>query len=170
MSFGMAARGYRTVSFEREDNGIFEDFLSEYEYFYAISVILRLVPGKAFCWFAPTCSSWSWPSRSRTCRSFLEPYGAPIPCVVSANCMVSRPKSERFLNGSWGKPIFRYVLLRRCAFRLCLLCLLCAARGITFVVEQPRCSLLRRWWRFQNLLGDVSASVDLLHNVEGWRL
>ena len=96
VSLGLVEAGYRTASFERDDHVIFEDFLSPRGYFYALSIIMRLVPGKSIAWYAPVCSSWSWASRSRTCRSYTEPYGAPIPCVLSANCMVSRPKSEWF--------------------------------------------------------------------------
>ena len=74
---------------------------------------------------APVCSSWVFMSRGSTARSAGFPLGKECKLCEEANTMVSR---------------------------VCILLLLCAARQIWFVLEQPCNSLLEHHPRFQDLM------------------
>jgi hypothetical protein len=79
---------------------------------------------------APVCSTWVWLSRGSTGRSELNPLGNTRLCSVSeANIMVSR---------------------------VCLIIMICLAKGVFFVCEQPRGSLLQLHPKFQRLVKTVN--------------
>ena len=94
---------------------------------YALSVLLAstLKPG-GICVAAPVCSSWVWISRGTTGRTFKLPLGdTTCEFVRAGNSMVSR------------LVLIMYILM---------------AKGIFFVIEQPRGSLMERHPRFKRMM------------------
>ena len=113
------------------------DILSPSGFALAINSCLRLAPG-SLAPFGPTCSSWVWLCRSSSGRSYLNPLGClDKHWVVDGNTMVAR-----------------------CV----LLIALVIYRKSTFVLEQPRGSLLWRhplWMWFVKRTRTYSIGVEL---------
>jgi hypothetical protein len=105
------------------------DFLTARGFILATHFAARLGLGAQHL-TAPVCSTWVWMSRGSTGRSGLNPLGNLRSSKVSdANIMVSR---------------------------VCLIIMICLAKGIFFVCEQPRGSLLELHPRFQAMVKKVS--------------
>ncbi|CAK9085109.1 unnamed protein product [Durusdinium trenchii] len=135
----------RCASLDLEYGGECMDFMTNKGFVHAVYTVLRLSPGSSLT-LAPVCSTWVWMSRGSTKRSKALPLGDDsAPSVALGNTMVAR-----------------------CA----LLLFLAAARGIWFVLEQPRGSLLEyhpamqrvlklvRVWRKHVRMGDFAAPTE----------
>lgn len=121
--------GYNAASFELMDDPLNEDLLSAQGYSHAVALVLKTKWGGAL-WTAPVCSTWVWINRGTSERS----WGAPLGDVTK--------KSVRDGN--------------LMVHRMVLLLLLASSRGIWWVLEQPRGSLLWRHPAWQELIQRVA--------------
>jgi len=116
--------GRTAISYEIKD-GDNQDILSDAGFANAVYQTLRMAVGSG-CHHAPVCSSWVWVSRGSTGRSSGTPLGnQQYQSVRDANVMTAR---------------------------VMILCLLAAAKGCWFTIEQPSSSLMERHPTFQRLL------------------
>ncbi|CAK8998358.1 unnamed protein product [Durusdinium trenchii] len=135
----------RCAALDLEYGGRCMDFMTPEGFVNAVFQVLRLSPGSSLT-LAPVCSTWVWVSRGSTKRSRALPLGnTGAPSVRLGNLMVGR-----------------------CA----LLLLLAAARGVWWVLEQPKGSLLEyhpamqrvlrriRVWRKYVRMADYAAASD----------
>jgi hypothetical protein len=90
----------------------------------AIIFVLRIRRGCGFL-AAPVCSSWIWLNRFTSGRSAADPLG------------------------HWYRPYVREANTQ--VVRVVILCLIAAALGLSFIVEQPEGSLLEQHPRWQHL-------------------
>lgn len=121
---GEIEEGRVCAALDVEYGGTAMDFMTPEGFSHAMFQVLRLKPGASMT-LAPVCSSWVWVARGSTHRSLGRPLGEEsLPACRLGNVMVAR---------------------------CCLLVFLAAARGIWWVLEQPRGSLLQYHPAFQLL-------------------
>ena len=93
-----------------EEDGCAHDLLNDIGFLFAIRQILRLKEG-ALCYWGLPCNSFGFMARSQHQRSIGQPFGSPhYAFVVAGNIL---------------------------AARMSVLCMLCIARGVRFMIEQP---------------------------------
>ena len=121
-SQAMAAKGLKDLTFELNDDRIFQNFMSSPGFKNGLEMSMLAKEYHGFAWLAVLCSSWIWLSRGSTHRSERFPQG-PKNCtakVEHGNVMASRA-----------------ALMMR----------LYAARRIESCLENPGNSLLPMFWR-----------------------
>lgn len=135
--------GRKCAAYDMDYDDKYMNILDPQGFAVAVYQVLRIKPGGSLT-LAPVCGTWVWLSRGSTKRSAQCPLGDPSAsaAVAGANVMVAR-----------------------CV----LLIILCASRGINWVLEQPQGSLLERhpamqWlftllqvWRKSIKMGDFQA-------------
>lgn len=118
-----ARAGRAAVGYEIKDNELM-DWMSDEGWSFALWLALKLKKC-AQSMLAPVCSSWTWMNRHTSGRSIERPLGRPhLKYIKDANTMVSR---------------------------VALMCLLLTVKGIFWVLEQPKGSLLEYHPRIQML-------------------
>ena len=115
-------------------------------------------------WLGVQCSTWVATSRGSTGRSCLVPEGLfeEVQCVAAANLMVARPSYQN------GHSLGVSELLPIAPARVAALCLATVAFKGSYVLEQPRSSLLHQHSRMQQLLSSFQAGQLLEQGVNGW--
>ena len=110
----------------------------------------------------PDCASWGIPARSTSGRSFVNAFGSLHRDFVSRNnALVSRtldciiPYTDRFPEN------LRHSQPRCVQPRVVMLLLVILANHATFVIEQPRQSLLFRYSRFEWFANRVCRAASL---------
>ena len=108
--------GYRALRFEVKDGGRDQDALTAHGMLTQIVYALRCIDGKAMTHWGTVCSSWVWICRSSSGRSDYAPLGfLDRPSVKQGNCMTAR---------------------------MALVLWLLACKQVTWLLEQPRSSLM----------------------------
>jgi hypothetical protein len=117
-------RGEVAIPFDVKNDPVYQSLNSDMGFVAAIHYNLKIACGGGFL-AAPVCSSWVWVNRATAGRSISQPLGKwRHPYVHRANIQVSR---------------------------LVILCWMAMARGLMWVVEQPKGSLLEHHPRWQEL-------------------
>ncbi|CAJ1447512.1 unnamed protein product [Effrenium voratum] len=118
--------GRTAIPFDVCNDCVRQDFTSPFGFSNALYWALCLQPGSGKL-TAPICSTWVWISRGSTGRSRDRPLGSPerSPAVATANTLVSR---------------------------LMIILMICSAKGIFWVLEQPQSSLMEWHPDFQKFL------------------
>ena len=136
----------------------------------AIVAILRGDPSGFIHWLGVQCSTWVSTSRGSTGRSAANPHGLlESDCVSFANlmacrrwclkgCSVATPHSIQPMFCILGETVVSALSLSRVA----LLCLLTVALNGTWVIEQPRSSLLMLHNRMSQLLSHFKVGLPKL--------
>ena len=117
---------------------------------FAIHLILCCKEGSFATLWATVCSSWVQINSGTSFRSILNPSGdLSRKYINDANTMTSRKldSSNAFL--CHGKSTMRSLLMK-CP-RMCLLLLLVVARGGSWLLEQPRSSVMGEYHRFKQV-------------------
>ena len=123
-SCGMRSLSYEGVSIDARRNYA-HDFLTPAGFMATLSAVLRIRPGGVF-WAGPPCSTWVFMSRHSTGRDKdVRGNWESSPYVASQNALVSR----------------LLVILR-----------LCMARGVYYIIEQPRSSIMFEYPPFAKFL------------------
>ncbi len=118
-------KGAQSIPYDKYTIDNRMDMNSSVGFALALLLVLAVRPG-GLIWMAPVCSSWVFINRSTSMRSALNPCGdRSLPHVADGNLQ---------------------------APRVALLAWLAAARGCSWVLEQPRSSILWHHPRFQLLL------------------
>ena len=116
----------------------------------SIWVLLQECPD-ALNMAGPDCAPWGLPARGTTGRSILNVLGRQdLSFVTDGNRMISRSLDLYIKTEPCGSCMLRPTAK---SFRLVLFCLVCLARHLIFVVENPTSSMLPshpRWDWFQN--------------------
>lgn len=119
------AAGRIAIGIEINDDMEYMDVMSAKGYAFVLAMGVGLRAG-AQAVMAPVCSSWTWMNRGTSQRSLATPLGDMTKDYArNANAMV---------------------------VRVILLCLLCMAKGVMFMLEQPRHSLMETHPCFQWLV------------------
>ena len=109
-------QGFGAASFDIVNDSVSQNLLTDMGFLHAINLALRVKPLQGFTWWATVCSTWVWMCRNTTARSRKRPLGdVSLKCVRDANTMVSR---------------------------MVALVLLCSARFVGYVIEQPTTSIM----------------------------
>lgn len=134
-------------------------------------------------WLGVQSATWVSTSRGSTGRSLANPHGLEdVPCVFTANALASRQVWNCFEKQTWwyfvspGRSPMMYGLnlkeFKTPFFgRVALLCILTVALRGTWIIEQPRSSLLMQHRRMQQLLDMFKAKhftfCDFLCSFQG---
>ena len=124
VSKGLKARGYCGVTYEKLDDPVRQDILTDHGLLNAIILVLSCHPG-GLVWWGIVCSSWIWMSRGTTLRHMWDPHGdTSKTCVANGNTMLAR---------------------------VVLLVMVAHALGVGNILEQPSSTLMRYHHRFELL-------------------
>lgn len=127
------------IPFDIRNDPIYQNLTTAPGFLAAVLYCLKLVSNGGFL-AAPVCSSWVWINRFTSGRSAALPLGhVHRGYVASANIQVCR---------------------------LVILCFIAAARGLIFLVEQPRGSLLEFHPRWQQLVRHMKIWRLTLHMMD----
>ena len=125
LSQGLADEGWKGVAVDLIHDTTLQNLITDESLLSAISLIMRLYTALGFNHSGTVCSSWVWVGRSQTGRTKDTPLGwREQPCVEHANVMVARAS---------------------------LLQLLCVAKLVTLLVEQPSESIMDHHPRFRQV-------------------
>ena len=136
-------------------------------------------------WLGVQCATWVSTSRGSTGRSLANPHGLEdVPCVLTANALASRQVWNCFEKQTWWyfvspgrSPMMFWIFWAKRNSnppffgRVAPLCILTVALRGTWIIEQPRSSLLMQHRRMQQLLDMFKAEhltfYDFLWSFQG---